>query len=264
MNTKKIKKALEKELNYICKEENKLRTRAENSTNQYKEKIESGIPDSINQTLQKAFAKAFGTILKYGSVIIEKGFDKNNLKSNHEIQNFAIDSKGTRHELKKLRWSAKKSDLLNLSITAVEGVGLGTLGIGFPDIVIFTGMILRGIYEVSLLYGYDYETPKEQYLILLMIKASLTKGKDRYILDNQIDQLISSAFAVDEEELKNEIEETSKTFATDMLVLKFIQGFPLVGIAGGIFNPVYYNKIMHYVRLKYHKRYLIKKLNSIT
>ena len=26
-------------------------------------------------------------------------------------------------------------------------------------------------------------------------------------------------------------------------------------IVGGVFNQVYYNKIMNYVRLKYHKRY---------
>ena len=63
--------------------------------------------------------------------------------------------------------------------------------------------------------------------------------------------------------LKSEIEDTSKVFATDMLVLKFIQGLPIVGVVGGVFNPVYYNKIMNYVRLKYHKRYLLDKLNTI-
>ena len=62
---------------------------------------------------------------------------------------------------------------------------------------------------------------------------------------------------------KSEIEDTSKVFATDMLVLKLIQGLPVVGVVGGVFNPVYYNKIMNYVRLKYHKRYLLGKLNTI-
>lgn len=263
MDTKKLKSALEKELNYITKEEAKLRKKAGYATNSYKEKIESKIPRGINSALQKAFSKAFGTILKHGSGIIEKGFDKSNLSANYDIHNYAINKKANRHELKKLRWSAKKSDLLNLSITTVEGVGLGTLGIGFPDIVIFTGMILRGIYEVSLRYGYDYESTKEQYIILLMIKAALTKGDDHHLFSDKIDQLINSDFDLSQEELNSEIEETSKTFATDMLVLKFVQGLPLVGAVGGMFNPVYYNKIMQYVRLKYHKRYIIKKLNTI-
>ena len=63
--------------------------------------------------------------------------------------------------------------------------------------------------------------------------------------------------------VRYEIEDTSKFFATDMLVLKFIQGLPIVGVVGGVFNPVYYNKIMNYIRLKYHKRYSLDKLNTI-
>ena len=45
----------------------------------------------------------------------------------------------------------------------------------------------------------------------------------------------------------------------DMLLLKFIQGLPVVGIVGGAANPVYYKKIMDYVELKYKKRYLMGK-----
>ena len=52
---------------------------------------------------------------------------------------------------------------------------------------------------------------------------------------------------------------TADDFALDMLVLKFIQGLPVVGVVGGLSNPVYYNKIMEYIRLKYHKRYLLSK-----
>lgn len=97
---------------------------------------------------------------------IEKGYDKNNIAADFDIQNYAIEKKGSRKELKKLKWSAQKSDLLNMSITTVEGVGLGALGIGLPDIVIFIGMILKGIYEVSLRYGYDYDSTQEKYFIL--------------------------------------------------------------------------------------------------
>lgn len=45
----------------------------------------------------------------------------------------------------------------------------------------------------------------------------------------------------------------------DMLVLKFIQGLPLVGALGGAANPVYYRRVLNYVQLKYHKRYLYQK-----
>lgn len=262
-STEKLKKSIQKELNSIKKAELKLKDKAQTPTLAYKEKLEEKIPKGINSTLQTSFAKAFGIIFKHGIGIIEKGYDKNNMKENFDIQNYAVDRTGSRKELKKLKRSARKSDLLNMSLTTVEGVGLGALGIGLPDIVIFIGMILKGVYEVSLKYGYDYDSADEKYFILIMMKTALSKGEDWNIFNKEVDSMLSASFAVNDDVIKCEIEDTSKIFATDMLVLKFIQGLPIVGIVGGIFNPIYYNKIMTYVRLKYHKRYLLDKLNTM-
>ncbi len=44
--------------------------------------------------------------------------------------------------------------------------------------------------------------------------------------------------------------------------MKFIQGLPVVGIIGGMGNPVYYRKIMDYIQLKYKKRYLTVKIRE--
>lgn len=264
MNTgDKLKKSILKELDSVVKAEMKLKKKSKVMPVSYKEKIEAKIPSGINTTLQKSFTKAFWIVFERGIGIIEKGYDKNNIAADFDIQNYAIDKKGSRRELKKLKWSAQKSDFLNMSITTVEGVGLGALGIGLPDIVLFIGMILKGIYEVSLRYGYDYNSTKEKYFILIMMKTALSKGDNWNTFNEEVDGMFSSSYFVSDDALKSEIEDTSKIFATDMLVLKFIQGLPIVGVVGGIFNPVYYNKIMNYVRLKYHKRYLLDKLNAI-
>ena len=95
-----------------------------------------------------------------------------------------------------------------------------------------------------------------------MMKTALSKGEDWNIFNGEVDTMLSFDFAVSQEVLQAEIEETAQTFATDMLVLKFIQGLPVVGMIGGMFNLVYYTKIMNYVRLKYHKRYLLDKLKE--
>ena len=42
---------------------------------------------------------------------------------------------------------------------------MGVLGIGLPDIPVFTGMILKNIYETALQYGYSYESREEKYFI---------------------------------------------------------------------------------------------------
>lgn len=260
--TSKLINSINKELKMVAKAEEKIKRKASASVCPYKEKIERKIPEKINATLQLSFSKAFGIVFKHGIGIIEKGYDKNNIAADFDIQNYAVDKKGSRKEIKKLKRSAQKSDLLNMSITTVEGVGLGALGIGLPDIVIFIGMILKGVYEVSLRYGYDYESSQEKYLILKMMKTALSKGEDWNIFNGEVDTMLSFDFAVSQEVLQAEIEETAQTFATDMLVLKFIQGLPVVGMIGGMFNPVYYTKIMNYVRLKYHKRYLLDKLKE--
>lgn len=149
-------------------------------------------------------------------------------------------------------------------VTAIEGIGLGTLGIGLSDIVIWVGILLRGVYETALKYGFDYETPEEKLFILKMIEASMASGEEWTGLNTEIDKyIVRNVYVVpDDNELEEQIEKTSTAFATEMLVTKFIQGIPVVGILGGITNPVYYQKIMRFVELKYRKRYLEGKLKN--
>ena len=146
-------------------------------------------------------------------------------------------------------------------LTTAEGVALGALGIGMPDIVLFISTLLKGVYETALNYGFDYALPEEQYLILNMMAASLILGEDRPEWDDMVDGMIlEMPQEVSRAVLDEQIRETASVFALDMLILKFIQGLPVVGIFGGIANPIYYNRVMKYVRLKYRKRYLLKQM----
>ena len=128
-----------------------------------------------------------------------------------------------------------------MSITTVEGIGLGVLGIVLPDIVLFIGMILKGTYEIALRYGYSYDSSAEKYLILKMIDTALLKCDEWERSNAEIGEILCTPPLVSDESIKEEIANTAKLFATNMLVLKFIQGLPVVGIVGGVFNPVYGN-----------------------
>ena len=79
-----------------------------------------------------------------------------------------------------------------------------------------------------------------------------------------VEDYMKSFEVPDPDDLQNQIGTTADAFALDMLVMKFIQGLPVVGVIGGLSNPVYYNRIMEYVRLKYHKRYLLEKKEEKT
>lgn len=230
---------------------------------EWKAKLENKIPEKVYSGLESAFCKGFAIVFNKGSAIIEKGCNKENAKADFAIRDYAVQVKGGRRELKQIQKNASNSSFLNLAITTAEGVGLGALGIGMPDIVLFIATLLKGIYETALNYGFEYESVRERCLILKMMAASLSNGEEWSNLNSEINALMSSDNEITEEQFQQQLKKTASVFAMDMLLLKFIQGLPLVGIIGGAANPVYYNKVMKYVQLKYRKRYLLNRKENL-
>lgn len=257
---KKRMKALQKELRAVEKQEKKIQKAFVNAKKPaWKTALGDKIPRKVYTGLESTFCKGFSLVFNQGRSLIEKSYNKETLKNNHSIRDFAVQLKGGRRELKAVQKNAKRSDGLNMVVTTAEGLALGALGIGMPDIVLFISTMLKGVYETALNYGFDYETPEEQYMILNMMAASLITGEERIEWDEMIDAMIEEEpQAVTQDVLDEQIRETASVFAMDMLLLKFIQGMPIVGILGGVANPIYYNRVLQYVQLKYRKRYLLK------
>jgi len=259
---KKRAKALQKELQAVEKQEKKLQKAFVTAKNPaWKTAISDKIPPKVYTGLESTFCKGFSLVFNQGRSIIEKSYSKENLQNNHTIRDFAVQLKGGRKELKAVHKSAKRSDSLNMVVTTAEGVALGALGIGMPDIVLFITTLLKGVYETALNYGFDYELPEEQYMILNMMAASLITGEERPEWDDMIDgMIVEMPHNVSQAVLEEQIRETASVFAMDMLILKFIQGLPVVGVLGGVANPIYYKRVLNYVQLKYRKRYLLKQM----
>ena len=258
---KKMKKrlaAIEKELLTVAKQEAKLEAAAlKHRSGGVKEALGNLLPDKVYTGLEGAFCKGFSLVFSKGRGLIEKSYNKETMQQDHSIRDFAVQVKGNRRELKRMHKSAKRTDFVNLAVTTAEGIGLGALGVGMPDIVLFISTLLKGIYESALNYGFDYEDPREQLLILKMMAASLLNGEEWLDANAEVNAILSVPDGyVEEDEFQQQLQQTASVFAMDMLVLKFIQGLPVVGIIGGAANPVYYRKVLKYVQLKYRKRYL--------
>jgi len=256
------KMAIQKELASLQKQEDKLRRAATKQKPEasWKTELEKKVPEKVYKNLKIAFGKAFSIVFEKGTGIIEKSYNKDSLHKDQQVRDYSVQLKGNRRELRKVKKSAELSGLGNMALTTVEGVGLGALGIGLPDIVMFVGVLLKGIYETAIHYGIDYNAVGERYLILKMMETSLAKGEHWVELNAEVDRLIYQGRqeVPDLEDMVEQRHRTADAFALDMILLKFIQGLPIVGILGGAGNPVYYNKVIHYVRLKYHKRYLLQ------
>ena len=57
--------------------------------------------------------------------------------------------------------------------------------------------------------------------------------------------------------------QTSDALVKEMIYTKFIQGFTILGVFGGIFDPVYVNRITNYAMLKYRRRFLATRLKGV-
>lgn len=225
----------------------------------WKQALEAKVPEKVYAGLNSAFAKGFSVVFQRGRKLIEKTYKKDSILQTHTVSSEGFQASGKRKELKQLHKSAGKANTVNIAMTTAEGIGLGALGIGMPDIVLFLSTVLRGVYETALHYGVDYESRFEQMLILKMMAASLSAGEAWFHRNKEInDWILKGDRQITEEEFQLQIQDTAAVFAVDMLLLKFIQGLPVVGLLGGAANPLYYNKIMQYMQVKYKRRYLLE------
>lgn len=259
------KNALEKELAKLYKEEARYRSQTQNRHPLvWGKKLEEKIPQKARNGIHKGFQIAFELTFEKGNFIIEKTYNKETREKDFKILDYAVNVKGGHRPLSALNKESQLSHAANIAVTSATGIGLGVLGIGLPDIVLWVGMLLRGVYETALGYGFDYESPEEKYFILKLLETSMLTGKNWAKANREIDNAISKETLIvpDSQTLSAQMEKTSNAFATDVMVAKFIQGLPIVGVVGGALNPIYYNRVMKYVQLKYRKRYLLKKLRS--
>ena len=267
MFTLKGKNALEKEWNSVQEKERKIIEKKNSDKEPYINKVlEDKVPEKLKKTLDSAFQKAFEVVFDKGMPIIEKTYNKEKRIIRYEENEKKHEIKDNSRTLKAFSKNSSSSNRKNKLLTGIEGVGLGALGIGLPDIPIFTGVILKSMYEIAMSYGYEYESLKEKFFILKLIEVAMINGEEFEKYDREINNFIEDMYEYDievyEEHIKRQILITSNEISNEMLYMKFIQGLPVIGIAGGFKNTEYLHKITEYADLKYKRRFLYDKIKG--
>lgn len=247
---------IEKEYARLVKAEgNFIQRNLHVKTAAWQEKISRFVPEKLSGTLNTAFFKAFELIFEKGTGIIEKTYNREKKEQDYKINEYAADLKNNRKSLQAFGKQANASKNINMAISTVEGVGMGVLGMGLPDIPVFLAVLLKSIYEIALSYGFHYDTEEEQIFILKMIETALSH-EDALIKGNvELNSWVKEpkAFEISRAE---QIRKTSDALSNELLYLKFVQGMPVVGVVGGLSDMVYQKKITDYVALKYKRRFL--------
>lgn len=259
-----MKSGLEKEWKKVLQKEEKFlrqRTKEEKeSKDGLMAWVREKVPPKLISALETAFRKAFYIVFEKGSGIVEKTFSKEDMSLEFAVNDFRIEQSPTRKSMRKMERLPKKNGRINACMTTVEGVGLGLLGIGLPDIPLFLGMLMKGLYETAIGYGFVYDTKEERIFLLRIIAAALAEPAERTQADRRVEDWMKNQSQ--EVDFDQEIERAADAMSAGMLAAKFVQGLPLVGAAGGAYNLVIYRKVQQYAALKYKKRYLMEKMKK--
>ncbi len=248
------------EIKKLKKQEDKfLEKRLEKKDSYLNQLLAEKVPDTMQTKLDSAFAKAFKLVFNKGTAVIEKTYNKERLEEDYQLKESDADILQNRRSLKAFSKDAGITGLKNLAISGTTGVGLGLLGVGIPDIPVFTGMILKQIYETAINYGFEYESDQEKYFALMLIQGSVSYGDKLMEIDGQVNEFIKSERMPEQLDMDKLIEETAGCLSKELLYMKFLQGIPVAGAIGGAYDAIYMKRIAEYSELKYRRRFYEKR-----
>ena len=146
-----------------------------------REKLREKVPEKLSdgaqaaaekstELLEKAFEKSFEVVLEKGSRWIGKLCSEEKLREDY-LQFAQKPLSGW--ELYKLGCKAAGRAGANMAFSSVQGGLMGALGIGLPDVPIFLGAVFKTLFEISLRFGYPYDTQPEQIYQMLLICAAV-------------------------------------------------------------------------------------------
>lgn len=236
-----LKQVRVKEADYLIKKNKK-------QTSYFEKLLDEKIPAGLQNTLENAFAAGFKFIYSQGSDYIKKTYSQKSIEKSEDKSQ-----------------EAKKRLYTDMGITLTEGAGLGVVGMGLVDIPIFIGVLLRNIYQIGEVYGFDCDSKAENLYALKLIEAALIRGRDAEDVNDELDELSRK---IDEEGfvyyglMDDQIKRSAVALSDDMLYMKFVQKIPIVGAVGGYKNFRCMKKVGEYAEIKYHKRNLLKLISE--
>lgn len=239
-----------------------LQKRMEKKDSKLNQLLWKKVPANLQNTLDGTFCTAFSTVFEEGTTVIEKTYQKDKLQKEYEINEYTSQVKGDRKSLKAFSKKASASGNVNLVLSGVSGIGLGVLGIGMPDVVLFTGLLLKSVYQIALSYGYDYKNSQEKRFILLIIQGALSYGEELKKINTELNHYSYYGQFTQNRYMDECVRGAAKGLSRELLYMKFLQGFPIVGAAGGAFDVIYMKQVVKYAELKYRRRFYVGKMKQ--
>ncbi|MBQ4050868.1 MAG: EcsC family protein, partial [Oscillospiraceae bacterium] len=153
------------------------------------DKLREKIPDGLERTLNRAFRMALGYFMGDGAALLDRMIAGEEILSEYREREEQILRDRNFEALRQLDKTAARSRGGNLVVTAVEGTGLGLLGVGLPDIPVFLGMILKTARETALRYGFTGRSVFEESYFLRVLCGGILGGEEGKALFAEADKM---------------------------------------------------------------------------
>lgn len=252
----------DKEWAALCRqEEHWLRRNAQYKQPTLNKLLEGKVPPRLRSTLDAAFARAFQLVFDKGTPLLERTFSPHALSTQQQVDQFSAQLRQDRRSLRTFSRRSARAGAVNLVLSGAEGVALGALGVGIPDIPVFTALLLRSLCEMACHFGFPYDTPEERYFHLLLIQGALSCGDELADCCQALDAFISAPTLPEGFDQSAQTVKTAQALSAQLLYMKFLQGIPVVGVAGGAYDVVCLDRIQRFARLKYRRRLLLRQKN---
>ena len=250
-------KSYKRELHRVEQQEGSyLKRRGKDKTSLINSLTKKQVPEKVLDTLEEVFYRSLKMMMEKGTNGLEKtiGRDQKEVRWEENIQHAQIlrDSASIRN----LGREATKDGAKSLLLSGLTGVVLGFMGIGIPDVAVYSAMLIREVYSHALNYGYHYDTDEEKYFVLLLIRGAFLSGPALAEVNEKANLFMKKGEIPENTDLLKEIQTTAQTVANEISSAKVVQQIPLVGVVGGVYDAVYMARLTEFADIKYRKRML--------
>lgn len=227
-------------------------------------RMADALPEAHRRMLDTAFAESLRLLIDPSRGIVDGMIDREELEQTHHRFDRMVDADTGYKALAALDREAARLQRGDLSLAALEGAGLGTLGIGCPEAAVMTALMLRSIFETAIAYGVNVSHPWERELMLMLLAAVFARSEDASAQHRQLAAVLRRLGEGEPPGIDREhrIQLAARRMSESMSLQKFIQGIPVFGVSGMFFNTAAVVRLNTLSRYVYRERYLSAKLRA--
>jgi hypothetical protein len=227
--------------------------------------LEDSLPEGHQDTLESAFYLSLSLLTGAQSEMLARFIHRDEIEAKFHRLDHRVDQDPGFRAIGQMEREAAHLTGADISVAALEGLGLGTVGAAKSETAIPCTLMLRTLYETALVYGCNIDHPWEKDLALLVLAAAFSAGDEALAVQKELNQ-VTRGLAIGitpDVDRERRLHLAARQMAQSMSLQKFVQSIPVIGATGGILNSAAMTRLQTLARCVYKQRYLRNKMRAM-